>query len=61
MTTKEAKTEQKEKDLERDEGLNRSHRTLDCSISHMAWMAVKLQRLAEFSDRNTSWAKRSPA
>lgn len=41
--------------------LSRSERTLDCSISHMAWMAFRLQRLAEFSDRNTNWAKCSPA
>lgn len=34
--------------------LSRSERTLDCSISHMAWMAFRLQRLAEFSDRNTN-------
>lgn len=27
----------------------------------MAWMASRLQRLAEFSDRNTSWAKCAPA
>lgn len=41
--------------------LSRLERTLDCSISHMAWMAFRLQRLAEFSDRNTNWAKCSPA
>ena len=32
-----------------------------CSISHMEWMALRLHRLAEFPERNTSWAKRSPA
>lgn len=39
----------------------RSELTLDCSISHMEWMAFWLQRLAEFSDRNTSWAYCWPA
>lgn len=46
--------EMKQMEEEQRWRLSRSERTLDCSISHMAWMAFRLQRLAEFSDRNTN-------